>query len=234
MALVNIDTVTFEASLLNPTCEWIGTGKEYKEVCIYKKRPSDVRDILPQQDEPILAFIQRTLPMQSGGFNTLPMQVHGSAARSQAPSATKRPSKTSCEEQHHRETLSIIIELEREFGQQWLDGKRSIVGPRYNQGHDGYPFWVLTVWRDILSMINKQKDWREAYTCIAREIKGEIVLQVYPDVEDLLGSRGWNSEIKLQAWFITFVPGVVHVIHRVKMWLCLPPLDSGAPGTLDS
>ena len=146
--------------------------------------PSDVRDILPQQDEPILAFIQRTPPMQSAGFNTFPMHAWFSC---------KEPSTVS-----HKETLEnvmrrtipsrdFIIELEREFGQQWLDGKRSIVDPRYNQGHDGYPFWVLTVWREILSLINKQKDWREAYTCIAQEIKGEIVWRVYPDVKGFLG-----------------------------------------------
>lgn len=111
--------------------------------------PSDVRDILPQQDEPILAFIQRTPPMQSAGFNTFPMHAWFSC---------KEPSTVS-----HKETLEnvmrrtipsrdFIIELEREFGQQWLDGKRSIVDPRYNQGHDGYPFWVLTVWREILTL----------------------------------------------------------------------------------
>jgi hypothetical protein len=67
--------------------------------------------------------------------------------------------------------------------------------------------WILDIMTDIHSgfcrsggrycQIKKQKDWREAYTCVVQEMKGDIVSQVYPTVESFLGSRGWNSEIEI-------------------------------------
>ena len=178
----------------NPA-EWINTGKKYKEVpqSVSLARqgatalPSDIRDTLPWQDEPIQDFIQRALPKQSNGFNTSPMHTWFSYKE---PNAISNQDIFKNTMRRSIPSQDVINKLDDEFGQQWLDGKRSIVDPRYN---DRYPFWVLTVWREISSLIKKQKDWREAYTCVVQEMKGDIVSQVYPAVNSFLGSRGWNS-----------------------------------------
>jgi len=130
--------------------------------------------------------------MQSSGFNTFPMQAWFSCKE---PSAVSHKDTFKNVMQRTIPSRDFINKLDQELGQQWLDGKRSIVDPRYN--HVRYPLWVLTIWREISLLINKQKDWREAYTFIAQAIKGDVLVsQVYPDVESFLGSRGWNSEIK--------------------------------------
>jgi hypothetical protein len=75
-----------------------------------------------------------------------------------------------------------------------LDSKRSIV--IITNIHSG--FWRSGGVREI-SSDQKAKNWREAYTCIVQEMKGDIVSQVYP-VER---SRRWNSEIEIGGFEFT-------------------------------
>ncbi|KAF8687978.1 hypothetical protein AX14_003566 [Amanita brunnescens Koide BX004] len=194
-----MDIDTSDTHLFNPT-EWIGVGKKYKDVPSYVADarteataiPSSIGGMLPQKDESILNFVRWALPSQSSGFNIFPMHAWFSS---------KEPDIVNHQEilkRIMRRTIpsrDIIDDLEMEFGQQWFDGKRSITDPRYNRGRDRYPVWVLAVWKEISSLISKQKIWREAYACVAQEIKGGAS-QEYPDIERFLGSRGWDSDVK--------------------------------------
>ncbi|KAI5884956.1 uncharacterized protein SCHCODRAFT_01176952 [Schizophyllum commune H4-8] len=56
----------------------------------------------------------------------------------------------------------VLLKYENSLGQAWLDGARSIVDQRYNDGRDRMPFWVIGVWRFSADASLKNKRWRAA------------------------------------------------------------------------
>ena len=44
----------------------------------------------------------------------------------------------------------------------WFDGAASIVDPQFKNGNERFPFWVLSLWREMEKMIQHQKLWRSS------------------------------------------------------------------------
>lgn len=55
---------------------------------------------------------------------------------------------------------SFLHCLECDFGQAWLDGAQSIVDPRFNEGRDRLPLWMLGFWRKMVGIIQDQDQWK--------------------------------------------------------------------------
>lgn len=92
----------------------------------------------------------------------------------------------------------VLLEIERTLGQEWFDGSKSLVDPRYNQGKERFPFWILTLWRRITSMAEKQRDWGEAVEFLKKE-----VVEERGAVRDTLGGVGWDSKIQYGGFTFT-------------------------------
>ena len=140
-------------------------------------------------------FLKETLPQQSKEFN-----FH-------APSTwfrNEEPTPMTVEEifeivWRQRSILpprDVLTKLQEEFCQQWLDGSKSIVDPRFNQGHEKLPFWVLSLWIQVSKIRQKQEDWREAYTCVVEETRNPVIAAEFPNAQCFFGARGWDADIE--------------------------------------
>ncbi|KAJ7798110.1 hypothetical protein B0H14DRAFT_2618186 [Mycena olivaceomarginata] len=59
---------------------------------------------------------------------------------------------------------AVLDDLLQQFGQFWLDGKKAIVDPRFNNGADRFPLWVLTLWARMGQTCDAQNQWCRAIT----------------------------------------------------------------------
>ncbi len=46
--------------------------------------------------------------------------------------------------------------LEQDFGQMWLDGAQSIIDPRFNDGRERLPLWMVGFWREMANIVRDQ------------------------------------------------------------------------------
>ena len=105
-----------------------------------------------------------------------------------------------------------MTKLQEEFCQQWLDESKSIVDPRFNQGHEKLPFWVLSLWIQVSKIRQKQEDWREAYTCVVEETRNPVIAAEFPNAQCFFGARGWDADIEDNGNKLT--------VHAVAQLLC--------------
>jgi hypothetical protein len=184
--------------------EWIGKGRSYKDAphsvikaqATAKAIPSDVLELFPDRDEATLLFTNRKLPMQSSGFSA---HMPSAWFSEEEPAAATNLEVFSlvCNVRNipPDHTLEKLTEV---FGQQWLDGKKSLVDPRYSKGLKNLPMWSLSVWKYMSATIKKQRDWREALTCVSEEMergsKG-LFVEEHLQVDKFFGYFGWDSKV---------------------------------------
>ncbi|KAJ3765163.1 hypothetical protein FB446DRAFT_795330 [Lentinula raphanica] len=89
------------------------------------------------------------------------------------------------------------------FGQEWLDGARSLCDPRINSGNDRLPLWFLTVWHDVLSFVDTQNDLRKSYKAAQNLVTLPHVSEDFPTVEAIFRNVKWNE---------TFIHGGVKIM----------------------
>ena len=109
---------------------------------------------------------------------------------------------------------TLIDKLHEALGQAWLDGAKSIVDPRFNNGQDRFPLWVISYWKHVSTLSAKQKRWKSAIQWLDNEMKKpDCSLQRKGELKStltLLDSLEWDSETK-------FVNQVISTIELSRL-----------------
>lgn len=80
------------------------------------------------------------------------------------------------------------------MGQAWFDGAKSIIDPRYNQGTERLPMWVLNYWKKMNAMADAQKDWERAYSWPNKENEQGDFAGTMHTSSSVLASYPWKGE----------------------------------------
>ena len=178
---------------------WIGKGKKYPEKSIpfevsaarneILSIPQHVKNNLPNPHLSIAQFIQQGLPPQSSAINTTKISRWFSKV---APSTydvailMARPIPPQ----------SVLVDLDKSFGQQWFDGAQSICDPRFNNGTERLPLWVLTLWKELARIVGAQAVWRKSEEWLNREARhgGEGAASMKTAIM-LLTSIRWDAPV---------------------------------------
>ncbi|KAF8797488.1 hypothetical protein BYT27DRAFT_7237241 [Phlegmacium glaucopus] len=185
--------------------EWIKVGKIYGApgfpdfVCAEKLARLAIPDEFIQlvklkQDISVTQFVTHELPRVSSEFittktdkwfsNDTPTENYTNLLTRPAPS---------------REFLEV---LDKVIGQSWLDGAKSIVDPRFNDGGDRLPLWAVTFWKDVVVLNEKQKLWRQSIKWLdleegkARKEKNSKVLELVEEACHVLDHLPWDAKMK--------------------------------------
>jgi hypothetical protein len=175
---------------------WIGVGKEFSEslpleVLDEKQKileiPKFFHHSLPPPSTRVCEFIRWALPFQSGdpGF-------HVSTEWFSNENPHTDPSILLARSIPPR---SILEGLNATVGQVWLDGGRSIVDPRFNNGTERFPFWVLSLWNEAQKSIQYQNEWRRSDRWLSSITHpAEVVSQA----KGIVGRISWNEPLYLR------------------------------------
>ena len=179
--------------------DWIGVGKIYDD----EKLPLVVRSAkraalsipetylikshLPSTALGVADFIKRELPYVSSEL----------ISTKTAAWFSMDPPSINLDNFFSRSVPSAFFvgELERVFGQAWLDGAKSVVDVQFNDGRDRLPLWIIAFWRQVVDMVEMQKTWRHASRWLEHEAKrgyGEPTLKAIQKSQILLNDLGWN------------------------------------------
>ena len=135
--------------------DWIKAGKQYPKgntpykVLWAREDRLTIPELhlkhLPAQNLPIAQFLKHELPPQSAEIITTKAQscFHPDIPITDIKALLKRPIPP----------VTFLHDLEKEFGQAWFDGARSIVDHRFNNSMERFPLWVLTVWKKLSETI---------------------------------------------------------------------------------
>ena len=151
-------------SIFHPE-EWIGKNKTYPghaDVSLYiynalldtlNTPDSFQAEILPSSRLPISRFLEIRPPKEYHGLYT-PNSTHWFSKSLPSNDLT------------FLLTWSIpppalVDHLWSDCRQQWFDSAKSIIDPRFNNGTDCLPLWVITYWKQMQETIRIQEDWRE-------------------------------------------------------------------------
>ncbi|KAK7023572.1 hypothetical protein VNI00_016658 [Paramarasmius palmivorus] len=191
-----------EHIVFNPS-NWIKRGKTYdprvlplhvvNAALALLEPPREAVEKLPSNLLPIIDFIKLRLPIQSHSLNTYKPEawftnVVPTVSKEDAVELVwKRPIPSV-------ETLEM---LEKNFGQMWFDGVKGIVDPRYHDGNEALPFWVLTLWKSVSEMLLRQDEWKEAYETLSTVVQDPLVSEHFPTIISILGRRSWNRNVEI-------------------------------------
>jgi hypothetical protein len=64
---------------------------------------------------------------------------------------------------------AVLDLLSRKSGQAWLNGKKSIADPRFNDGADRFPLSALTFWIEMSAVIQQQAGWKRSIQWLDNE-----------------------------------------------------------------
>ena len=142
---------------------WIRTGKKFSNSLpgvVYDKKweilkiPGHFQKRLPTPTILVYNFIHYPLPIQSGTFS-----FHQTAEWFSTDTPLTYP-----------EVLltrpippeKVLQNLNIATGQMWFDGATSVVDPRFNNGTERFPLWVLSLWKVMQEMVMYQKLWKSS------------------------------------------------------------------------
>ncbi len=87
-------------------------------------------------------------------------------------------------------------------GQQWLDGAQSIIDPR-RKGRQPFPLCVLSFWRTLSTIVQKQEDWKEAHHFVSIEVLKLNVCGSYPSIESVFRGISWDGPVQCGSFTFT-------------------------------
>jgi hypothetical protein len=99
-----------------------------------------------------------------------------------------------------RDLVTRLIK-EKCVGQFFLDGYCSFVDPRFNEGKDRFPFWVLTFFLLVHDVREVQDHWRNAIKFVEKILAKPTdgvnpgVCAAAEEVLKSLGNIGWNEKL---------------------------------------
>ena len=173
---------------------WIGTGKEFSNSlpqAVYDKKREILRvpnlfpTQLPTSVTLVREFIHHPLPSQSSGlsFHQTTEWFSSSMPLTSPTVLLARPVPSE----------KVLKKLNKAIGQMWFDGASSIVDPRFNNGAERFPLWVLSLWNDMQKVVGDQKRWQSSvrWLELATHPK-DIVAQV----KHLIKRLPWNKPLR--------------------------------------
>ena len=96
---------------------------------------------------------------------------------------------------------AFLAQIEEAVGQAWLDGAKSVVDWRINDGTTFLPLWIITFWRKVERLCGIQVMWNQSLKWLsneeARKQKGKLAVlsgQIQT-THELLGSLQWNGKM---------------------------------------
>lgn len=107
----------------------------------------------------------------------------------------------------------FIHSLDTNYGQAWLDGAKSVVDQRFNDGADRLPLWTISFWKEVAQCHKIQALWKASEVWLDREgnkSKGETPPELIQQVRQLLGSVAWNSKM-------SYCKGNTTTLHLAKL-----------------
>jgi hypothetical protein len=178
---------------------WIGSRKKYPEISEIPPEvsaacksilsvPQHVKQDLPKPQLSVIQFIRQDLPPQSTAIDTKKISQWFSklAPSHNVASLMTRPIPPP----------NVLNDLDKAFGQQWFDGAQSICDPRYNNGTEYVPLWILTLWKDLSRMVSMQSTWRKSEAWLNREAqRGGEEAESMKKATMLLSAIGWDAPI---------------------------------------
>jgi hypothetical protein len=92
----------------------------------------------------------------------------------------------------------FIRNLETVCGQAWLDGAKSIMDQRFNDGTDHLPLWTISFWKEVAWCHEVQALWKASMLWLDREAnksKNTTPPNLILEARQLLESIPWNSKM---------------------------------------
>lgn len=179
--------------------KWIGKGIDYLKAPIHvilaretqERIPAAFQTFYPSSSLSIASFLRFSLPRSSFSL---------SSYSSENWFSKDPPTNLSCSELWkllHTRSLPTRVELERlfrDFGQLWLDGAQSLCDPCINAGKDHLPLWFLTVWWEMVNLVEVQTGLKKAQEAAEKlVVEDEAVKAKFPTVDSIFRDIGWNE-----------------------------------------
>ncbi|KAJ7875778.1 hypothetical protein B0H14DRAFT_3437024 [Mycena olivaceomarginata] len=108
------------------------------------KLPAHAMEMMLPGKLPVIQFAELALPRTSSEF------VYGEGQLCIPPTA-------------------VLNLLSRKSDRAWLNGKKSIADPRFNDGADRFPLWTLTFWIEMSAVIQQQAGWKRSIQWLDNE-----------------------------------------------------------------
>ena len=187
--------------------DWIGQGKKYRDVpdFVRWKKDSDMEiplDFLhhanfPEPEISVEEFLAFKLPRISSEIisNKATKWLTNNSPGTLDPQILLQRSIPS---------PAFLTQLEEIVGQAWLDGAKSVVDWRFNDGADHLPLWIIKFWREAENLNRLQTTWRQCVKWLSHEeARSQRKKNGQPSESDsiqtareLLGSLPWNGKMK--------------------------------------
>lgn len=174
---------------------WIGTGKKFshslpkevlEELQGVLEVPQIIRTSLPPPSTLVGEFIQWSPPFQSGSLS-----FHANTEWFSKDIPHTDPNSILTRSIPPR---AVLRDLNRAIGQVWLDGYHSVVDPRFEDGMERFPLWVLSLWTEVQELIESQNDWKRSIQWLdSLTHPMEIITQV----KDMVLGLSWNQPLRL-------------------------------------
>ncbi|KAJ6620818.1 hypothetical protein B0H10DRAFT_2432733 [Mycena sp. CBHHK59/15] len=181
--------------------DWIRKGKDYSDDLPWEvieaknavfKLPAPVVGLIPAGNVPVTEFAALALPRQSSELAYGETQLWFSNDEPTTDIGVLKDRTRTVPPQR------VLDLLARKSGQAWLNGARSIADPRYNEGADRFPLWVLTYWKEMASVIGHQTHWKRSIEWLDNEqkkCKEEHTRTVVEEARAELKILGWNAPL---------------------------------------
>ncbi|KAJ7488492.1 hypothetical protein B0H11DRAFT_2406543, partial [Mycena galericulata] len=153
--------------------------------------PSAHKSLIPGPNLPVTEFLKLPFPKKSSAlvFSKPEDWFSNDAPNVTVTSLLTRPIPP-------REFLNSLTQR---VGQAWFDGHTSIRDPRYNEGRDRFPLWTLTLWKELLRVVEDQKMWKRSRDWIQTELEKPDLesgdLDALTTANSLLDTLGWDTKI---------------------------------------
>ncbi|KAJ8090489.1 hypothetical protein PM082_002377 [Marasmius tenuissimus] len=93
-------------------------------------------------------------------------------------------------------TEAVLNDLRAQLPQRWLDGYQSIVDPRFCEGKERFPFYILEFWVQVKETAKQRLDWQRAEGFLAKEMRkghDSKTMDVLSTAWGLFDRIGWRE-----------------------------------------